>query len=606
MTNSNEINQRFEINMLIQLYRFGPTKQRIQKGFIVSESISNGEIKQTLSNLSLPFGEIRLDENRKRIFWIDTGMVWLHTARAREECFRQLNESVRKVSSALNRIGGMLIPSGVRSSDNFSWDDVLCGDRHFLKIDDPVEKEVASNLLRLHVPTIIAYSGKAGLRQNGLERIGSRRLLLSQEHYAARYLASLSPKHLERVKQGLRRDDGVSQLSYLDINPLGDPLSTETSIELRFIDSQALLSSVRAQAILIQALFIKARRLVRDGRRVGDPDQKYLERNRARAIAKAMQARFEKEPDRQDLRKNKTRHYRNEKQFVSVDAIWLELLESLQQEFQVLEVEYSEIAPLVLGSSLNQMGFAGLRNENDLYQAMSKAQNWNREDWLSQITPYSAESKGHQSSPLQSLNETRYPQPSQLVRRWWTLALRYDPKQKTRVKPYNHTPKPHPSPPDRANLNLASQQLAESIEKIGKQPTNAELITFLQNFRQTADTNEVSRGLSKIPYQNAQPVRNAFRSLKCQFKLYNLDDAWKDSGTRKATDCVQHHGISLLSFVVPQDQEARAQSVLDQLQKSKPDNLDIYIFSHWKFNEKRSGKKLLKIEMILTRSAENK
>jgi hypothetical protein len=592
--------------MLVQLYRIGPTRQRIQKGFIVSGPVSENDLKRVLGNILLPFGKLRLDENRERVLWIDTGMVWLHTAQAREECFRQLYESTQALSIALNPIGGTLIPNAVRTSRELTWDEFLCGDRHFLELEDAVEKEVMSNFLRLHVPTLIAYSGRAGLEQSGVERVGSRRLLISQDHYAARYLVSLSPKHLERVKQSLRRDDGVSQLNYLDINPLGDTTVSESSIELRFIDSQALLSSVRAQAILIQAMFIKARRLVRDGRRVGDPDQKYLERNRARAISKAMHARFEKEPDRRGYQRSRKDGRYKEKNFISVDAIWLDLLESLQREFQILEVEYSEIAPLVLGTSLHQMGFAGLRNENDFFQAMSKTPEWQKKNWLSQITQHLMEPQGYQLSPLQSMNETRYPIPSQLIRRWWTLALRYDPKQKKKEKRSDHRPKPRHKSSNHSSLRSASLNLANTLKKLGGNHTSSDLVACLQIFNQTAGVNEINRGLGSIPHQDAQLIRRAYRSLKGQFKLYNIDKAWEDNGARKAIGCTRRYGLSLLSFIVGQEQESQAKLALEQLQETLPDGLNIYILSYWKFKSRKSGKRLLKIEIILTKPLENK
>jgi hypothetical protein len=296
----------------------------------------------------------------------------------------------------------------------------------------------------MYVPTIIAYSGRAGLDQNGLEGVGSRRLFNSQEHYAMRYLASLTPTHLKRVTQCLRRDDGVSNLDFLDISPLSDPSAPGNSIELRFIDSQVYLSTVRAQAILIQALFLQARRLVRDGRRVGNPEQKYLERNRARAITKAMQARFEDEPDRRESAHRGESSARVEKRSIPVQVAWLNLLESLQREFQILEVEYPEIAPLVLGTSLQQMGFAGLRNENDYLRVISKSNDWQGGRWLAQIPRQYAEANFNQLSPITALNEARFPLQANLVRRWWSQALRFDPKKKSQLK--SHKKKRTPLP----------------------------------------------------------------------------------------------------------------------------------------------------------------
>jgi hypothetical protein len=580
---------------LIQIYRIGPTKYRIQKGFVVNGDVKKEELLRLPRNINLPFGKISLDKNRDRAIWIDTGMVWLHTAKAREDCFRQLQESIQIVSNALKKIGGVLIPNAVRTSTESNWDNFLCGDRHFLEIENVIEREVTCNLLRLHAPTLIAYSGRAGIEVNGVEQVGSRRLLNSQEHYAARYLVSLAPQHLERVKQCLRRDDGVSRLDYLDINPLGDTSESISSIELRFIDGQVLLSTVRAQAILIQALFLQARRLVRDGRRIGDPDQQYLERNRARAISKSMQARLEVEQDRRD---NQPRdgYRRLERKNISADTALLDLLESLHREFQVLEVEYSEIAPLVLGASLYQMGFSGLRNENDYFRAISKSQEWQNGNWLSQVPRLITEQDDFRMPTLLIANEARYPIPSKLIRRWWTLALRYDPKRKRKEKRLDKT----------EALRLASRNLVEALRKLEGNYSNSDLMGCLNVFEQTAGVKDIDYGLASLSFQDAQFVRQIYRTLKSQFRLYELEKGWEDQGAQKALNSTQYHGICLLSLTVGQDQEAQAQSTLEQLQNKVPEGINIFVFSYWKFESNKDGRPLLKVEIILTHPLEKK
>lgn len=523
-------------------------------------------------------------------------MVWLHTARAREDQFRQLSESIQEIGYAINQGGGTLLPGAVRTTQESTWDHFLCGDRHFLEINDPVEKEVTCNLIRMYVPTIIAYSGRAGLDQKGLERVGSRRLFNSQEHYAMRYLASLTPTHLKRVTQCLRRDDGVSNLDFLDISPLSGPYEPENSIELRFIDSQVYLSTVRALAILIQAIFLQARRLVRDGRRVGNPEQKYLERNRARAITKAMQARFEDEPDRRE-----SAH--REESSIPAQAVWLNLLESLRREFQILEVEYPEIAPLVLGTSLQQMGFAGLRNENDYLQVISKSNDWQGGKWLGQIPRQFADSNIAQLSPITALNEARFPLQANLVRRWWSQALRFDPK-----KSKEKTQKKANAAPQKSatNLRSATLSLVETLKKIEGIPSKDALMAGLEAFDKTAGDIYLDRGLSMIPHPDAQLVRQVYRSLQSQFKLSVLEKGWEDQSAKNALNGIRHAGICLLSFIVNQEQEPRAQAVLSHIQETVPQGIKIFILSYWKFKSNKDGAPLLKVEIILLQPMEKK
>lgn len=589
---------------LVQVYRIGPIKQSIHKGFVIHGSISKNDLLQLLRNSSSNSVTIRLDPKKENVLWVDTGMVWLHTAQAREDQFRQLSDAIQEIATALNKLGVTLLPGAIRTSPELAWDHFLCGDRHFLEINDPIEKEVTCNLLRMHVPTMIAYSGRAGFDQNGLEGVGSRRLFNSQEHYAMRYLASLTPAHLNRVTQCLRRDDGVSTLDFLDISPLESPSTPGNSIELRFIDSQVYLSTVRAQAILIQALFLQARRLVRDGRRVGDPDQKFLERNRARAITKAMQARFENELDRRESGHKEASSAHAERNLISVQAAWLDLLEGLRREFQILEVEYPEIAPLVLGTSLQQMGFAGLRNENDYLQVMCKSKDWQNGGWVAQIPRQFAEANFYQLSPITAVNEARFPLQANLVRRWWSQALRFDPQKMTKDKPQETVSKA--AEKIAANPRSATLHLVETLKRSDGNPTKDVLIAGLEDFEKVSGGNHLDRGLSMIPHPDAQLVRQVYRRLQNQFKLGVLEKGWEDQGAVNALNSSRQAGICLLYFTVKQEQEPRAEATLARLQETVPMGTKIFILSYWKYKSNKDDTPLLKVEVILLQQMERR
>src|SRR5436309_1563263 len=86
-----------ETNMtLIQVYRIGPTRQSVQKGFIVNGSNLRNDLLRLSRTSSPNLARIRLDSKRENVLWVDTGMVWLHTARAREEQFRLLSASIQE------------------------------------------------------------------------------------------------------------------------------------------------------------------------------------------------------------------------------------------------------------------------------------------------------------------------------------------------------------------------------------------------------------------------------------------------------------------------------------------------------------------------------
>ncbi|QKW33316.1 hypothetical protein HUT06_04115 [Actinomadura sp. NAK00032] len=213
-------------------------------------------------------------------------LTWMGGPDARDEAFAALGRATAQLAGAARSAGGRLLPTAVTLGDA---PPVLGGDLHELEVLDASEQEVLCNVLRRYVPVLVALSGR-GVVGTGVpvDRVGSRRLIESTEHLATRYLASTSPRHLEHVRAELRRG-GLARLEQMDVAPVVHPDGTRTVL-VRCLDAQASLAATRAHAVLLCALALHARRLVRDGRREGHVSQRLLEENRARAIADGMRA----------------------------------------------------------------------------------------------------------------------------------------------------------------------------------------------------------------------------------------------------------------------------------------------------------------------------
>ncbi|MEV2224517.1 hypothetical protein AB0E01_32225 [Nocardia vinacea] len=223
------------------------------------------------------------------LFTAGIPMMWLGTRPARDEAYDVLARSMRQLAELARATGGVLAAPGLGTA---KYPAVLGGDTHVLEVLSSVEQEVLCNLLRTQVPALIALFGR-GITVAGAprDRIGSRWLAGSRSHLATRFLASTAPEHLERVKAELRRRDGVALLDRMDVYPAQESDGTMTVV-VRCLDSAATLAGVRAQALLLAALAMQARRMVRDGRRVGNAPQRILEDNRARAVADGLRARL--------------------------------------------------------------------------------------------------------------------------------------------------------------------------------------------------------------------------------------------------------------------------------------------------------------------------
>ncbi len=578
--------------MLVQVYRCGPSRHRIVKGYTLAE-VSPELVAERLGARGPTSISVRANTRNPHAVWLDTGMVWLHTAVARNHCLAELNDAILLLAEVAKQAGGALLPSAVRPNQTQPWSRFLCGDQHFLETLDPTEAEVFCNLIRIHTPLLIACSGRPGVDSGGVESLGSRRLSDSREHFAPQYLASVAPTHLERVAQCLRRDVGVTRLSVLDVNPLGDPEDAVPNVELRFNDAQMLLSSVRAQAILYQALLLKARRLARDGRRVGYFDQRLLERNRARAVTKGLQSSFEQESSRSSKKGSRQRQGEKINKIQSGDSMLLDLLDNLQTELQVLEVEFAEIAPLILGSSLRQRGLAGLRTESDLFRATHEKWSGDESKFMQYVTSLFLTSNSHQIDPVRHWNEHQFPQAAQLVRRSWAQLLRYSQSQAN-----SSSRKSTPNSP----FNGSAQTLVDELQALGRKPTPTQAATCLDTYVQIGASTNLYRELQSLSRADQQGVRKWLtppRKLQLRSKTHKA--IWGDATAGAALDLAREHGVCLVSIFADQHQEKVLTESVDRFRSDAPEGFNAFLFTYRRFNHEVSGKPRIEIELLVSR-----
>lgn len=411
--------------MLTRLYRYGATKQTVIKGYIVDGENPSAIIREIAKLSPFQIGktsyQIRTFPRYPKAIYIDAGARWTHSRAVRDEFWNEFVYVSAHIGEKVRSLGGILLPNAVRPSSDKQWRDYVCDDIHILQTGDDLETAVFCNLLRNNLPALIALTGNAGATANQVHAVGSQRLSESVQQYTPHHLISAAPVYLKRVQECLRNDFGVQNLNFLDVYPLLNESGTATSVVLRFNDGQTFLSTVRAQAILYQALFISARRRARQGHIPSAIDYKILTRNRARAIAEGLKAQFEPEPPRENYRDNKRPPL--EKKFAQprATAVLVKLFEQLQNELQTLEVEYDEIAPIVLGLTLRKMGRASLSIESDWLKVAGqgiRANNGSLREYLSQMIINS-----NNGQDLKYWNEKWSSASAQEVREWWERFL---------------------------------------------------------------------------------------------------------------------------------------------------------------------------------------
>ncbi|WP_345028238.1 hypothetical protein [Kutzneria kofuensis] len=362
--------------MLASLTRIGATRQAIDKAFAVL-GVEPGAMARVFA--SAPHLRATAVPGVPGLFTASVPMTWLGTRTARDEAYTAFAGVLRQLSEVVRATGGVLVPPALGTAQHPA---VLGGDTHTIEVLSPVEQEVLCNLLRVQVPALIALFGR-GVTTAGAprDRVGSRWLAGSRSHLATRFLASTAAEHLDRVKADLRRRDGVALLDRMDVHPGLEPDGTLTVV-VRCLDGAATLAGVRTQALLLAALAMQARRMVRDGRRKGNARQRILEDNRARAVADGLRARLvvddtkpnQRRPDGQGNGSGR----RNTAESPAPKAnsardVARNLVRAAAVELRNLDADAEEIAPVLLALDLPDLGITRGTTETDMLSWWSAA-----------------------------------------------------------------------------------------------------------------------------------------------------------------------------------------------------------------------------------------
>jgi len=321
----------------------------------------------TVTTATATGGRFVADDARSRIE-LRLPPLWLGTPAARDEAMAAIAADLSDLARAVNAQRAVLLPPGVRPAPGAPA--VTGGDVHRLEAADEAELEVLCNLLRRHTAVLIALAGRAvsGPGAAG-DRVGSRWLADSREHLAARYVGSAAPGHLDRVRAQLRRE-GIADLERMDVAPVPAPDAAGGYALVRCLDAQTSLGDLRALMLLLAALGLRARRMVRGGRREAGTPQRVVERNRTRAVAEGLRARFEttaEQPKRGKGTRRDARAAAPADQFggsggssvsggEAARSAARRLLIELVPEFVNLGASALELAPLVLAVELPPLG----------------------------------------------------------------------------------------------------------------------------------------------------------------------------------------------------------------------------------------------------------
>ncbi|MEV4638078.1 hypothetical protein AB0J80_12075 [Actinoplanes sp. NPDC049548] len=560
--------------MLVSFSRTGPLRHRILKGFVVAADDPATVIAAVVARRP-DLSPLRLYTNDRMpgAIWLDTGMLWLTDPVARTRLRQTLASGAATLAATVRAAGGRLVPGGwLGARGRADW---LCPDLHAVETITDVQREICANLLRAWAPELIALTGQASFGGDRVHGAGSRRLADSGEHLSTRYLASASPRHLGRVRDSLRRDEGVSRLELMDVNPAG-LADTVPNVAVRCIDAQLLPTTVLAHALLVQALAVEARKLERDGRRVPAVPQAVLDRNRSRAISAGLAATFDPLQDRSDkARRGRSDRARPDGPVPARERA-LALLEQVVPQLRAMRVMPDELAPVAFGLTLAGTHASAVRKESDLLRRwaqdgadLDRAEFFGDATWL-------------ERDHVTATNTQAYPGATALARSYWANRLRPAPRRASA-----------PPSPRRPSTD-------ELFAKVGDERLSAREVTAaLADYARGGGTADLLPALRKLPGDQAKAIRRTLRPGRASTRQSAaVPPDWEGDQAAEAKRLAGKDGRALLTVKLPAAQRDAAVAAARHHVRRPPDGLAVLLLTNAAYRDPAGGQ-CATIELLL-------
>lgn len=587
--------------MLRKLYRWGPSRCILQNSYVLL-----GPPVPNMSQMSSPEDgtlQVIVPANGSTIVHIKSLPVWLHNPAARKRFFQSFARLTSHLIGEARRRGASVIPCGVRIN-NYRWDQAAASALFEIESFDLEEQLMYTNLLRYWSSCLIAAGGRGGIDKIGSMSGNSRLRMESNSRFSPRAWVSTEPRFLALAEAEMKSSEGIPSLDSLEVVPRSTNFLT--GVQSWLIDAQALPATIRAFAILHQALYLRARAIA--GRQESLPfvSQQVLERNRSRAISDGLQARFEPGS-------------------ALASETLLDLIESLREEFQILEAEPEELAPIILGVHLRTLGFGAMQTENELLQKTVRTYNKNQEslqDGLSDLIM-----KAGLRDLLLERNQQSYGTMSSELMAWWGSWLKSStpgtrhkgsagdlatsqrpmgaarkpdgrmPENRRRQGPAKGSGEPStPSQPGKVGDHLKA--LLEKKE-LGPAPSLQERVTLLRSFRLNAKSMQIGLAVSQLPPERQSVVKAWLAPNSGRARAFTPDSQlWNHPNAAQAVANCRNEGMSVMAVEVRQEQEVPLRDWLAELKRQIPPDIELFNWLRPRFQGK------IRQELILLRREE--
>ncbi|AGL18920.1 hypothetical protein [Actinoplanes sp. N902-109] len=569
--------------MLVSIARSGPLRHRILKGFVVAAADPAAAVEAVRFNAGDLAG-LRLvtSERAPGVLWLDTGMVWLSDPDARTDLRQRLAAGAVALAAVVRAAGGRLVPAAWSGAGaGGTW---LCADLHAVETVTDTQRELCTNLLRLWVPELVALTGRAAFGGTRIERHGSRRLADAGDHLATRYLASAGATHLSRVRDSLRRDEGVSRLELMDVNPVGlaDPVP---NVVLRCVDAQILPATVVADAVLVQAMAIRARQMERDGRRVPAGEQRLLDRNRSRAVSGGLSAVMDTTEPGADRRRAAVRT-------VSARDRVLRMIDELTPQLQAMRVQADELAPLTLGLTVAGSHPGAVRSETDLLGRWAAAgTDLDRADFY-------ADAAWLTQDHITAANTGAHPGATAVARAYW--ADRLAPRRTAPQRPAGTGPGRRPARAGATGRDSSTRELFTALAADGL--SAADVTKILAGYLTGGGDPDLLPALRGLPAERARTLRRLLRPARALTReIAEMPADLRPDGDAGVTRLARRDGRALLTVKIPGERRADAVAGARRHLAEPPAGLGVLLLTNAVYQDQDGGRRGT-VELLLVRT----
>lgn len=372
----------------------GASRHRLSKGFLLLGKSGHGVDEQLQRKVSSAANNalsgdrvlrdfvVKMDAQNPSLVTVVTPFHQVYTVKQRNIFMQKLARVISLLNEVTTNAQCQLVASGVNPLSTSDVEEhALCADIHAIEVFDDGEIERIYNLFRQYMPELLAISTNSPIFHGQLQKDASARMRDHPQSFLPRYLSQFTATRIEQIKRMMRKEYNLSDLRFMDINPLNqeekilspknttflDPLPP--SIELRFIDAQCSTSFIRAQLIIFQAIAIYGRTLARRGQRLPAMKDELIDENKALAYKDGATAILKPEirPDRDSKTKGYSYHDKGKPE-VATTALLMDIEGRLIPALRNLECQPWELFPILLGAELRRNGKSCLANYAELQQ----------------------------------------------------------------------------------------------------------------------------------------------------------------------------------------------------------------------------------------------